>query len=587
MQRVGDRARAVIAGRLERAVAAAPDVRPGGDFIARRDHPRDDARGRLRRRRPCCWTTLPPEGLRPGRARRRRCERALSADAEHAHVAGPTTPSASGRGGPAGGGPPPRFPGRIRRPAGAAARPAGAAPRCRRHRGRFAGCRAVIAPPAVPDVATRHGGAVVGSGQGRGRRCQRFLAAHADHAPRRGPDDAVHGEAVAGLQAADAASVSGPNSPSAGAAARPAAAERRLPPAFGRAWPCFARVGGVRSRCRTLPAALAAWCRSGSGRAEAGGVSVSWPCTPSTLHVAGPTTPSTVSPWRACSRRIAASVSGPNSPSARSRCSALCSCATASPPLAVFRWRRRIPHAAPRHWARRFAGELRRWTLAVNARPGSPGRAARRPSAGPTTPSTVRPALAWKRAHGCFGFGTEDAVDFDAAEGLLEQFHLPAFAARAERRSCVRSSSAVRGSGRPELIVACPSARLAVGPTRERRQRTQRDPLGARARGHEAQLGGTPARARAAQRQLPRLLLGEVARLAQAGRARRAARTGRGGSLALLRARLRPARARRARERSSEASQGSTTARSRGDPDMRRRPFSICLAPTGLAVGLA
>ena len=44
VQRVGDRARAVVAGRLEGAVAAAVDVRPRGDFVARGDHARDDAR---------------------------------------------------------------------------------------------------------------------------------------------------------------------------------------------------------------------------------------------------------------------------------------------------------------------------------------------------------------------------------------------------------------------------------------------------------------------------------------------------------------------------------------------------------------
>src|SRR5207302_3042772 len=58
--------------------------------------------------------------------------------------------------------------------------------------------------------------------------------------------------------------------------------------------------------------------RGGAGIAEAGGVSVSSPCTSITPHVAGPTTPSTESPWRACMRRTAASVSGPNWPSAGS-----------------------------------------------------------------------------------------------------------------------------------------------------------------------------------------------------------------------------------------------------------------------------
>ena len=77
-------------------------------------------------------------------------------------------------------------------------------------------------------------------------------------------------------------------------------------------------------------------------------------------------------------------------------------------------------------------------------------------------------------------------------------------------------SVVVVGSGlAAELTVACPLARLAVGPDRERGEGAERDPLGARARGHEAQLGGAPARARAPERELPRLLVGEVARLAQ------------------------------------------------------------------------
>jgi len=65
--------------------------------------------------------------------------------------------------------------------------------------------------------------------------------------------------------------------------------------------------------------------------AEWGGFSVGALCTPSTAHVAGPTTPSTASPWRACSRLTAAAVAGPNVPSA-SRCRAAWSRATSLPP---------------------------------------------------------------------------------------------------------------------------------------------------------------------------------------------------------------------------------------------------------------
>src|SRR5439155_12560740 len=66
--------------------------------------------------------------------------------------------------------------------------------------------------------------------------------------------------------------------------------------------------------------------------AEGGGLRVLWLLMPSTLHVAGPTTPSTVRPWRACRRRTAASVSGPNVPSA-CRWSADCRRLIAPPPL--------------------------------------------------------------------------------------------------------------------------------------------------------------------------------------------------------------------------------------------------------------
>src|ERR1035437_644294 len=49
--------------------------------------------------------------------------------------------------------------------------------------------------------------------------------------------------------------------------------------------------------------------------AEAGGVRVPSVVMPRSPHVAGPTTPSGLRPWRACSRCTAASVAGPNSPS--------------------------------------------------------------------------------------------------------------------------------------------------------------------------------------------------------------------------------------------------------------------------------
>ena len=57
--------------------------------------------------------------------------------------------------------------------------------------------------------------------------------------------------------------------------------------------------------------------------------------------------------------------------------------------------------------------------------------------------------------------------------------------------------------------------------------------------------------------------------------------------LAVARVRPRAVCWRRSRERIDESSQGSSTARSRGNPGIKRRPFSLLLAPTGLAVGLA
>ncbi len=51
-----------------------------------------------------------------------------------------------------------------------------------------------------------------------------------------------------------------------------------------------------------------------------------------------------------------------------------------------------------------------------------------------------------------------------------------------------------------------------MGPTVQRGERAQRDALGPRARGHEAQLRGAPAGARASERELPGRLVGEVAR---------------------------------------------------------------------------
>ena len=91
----------------------------------------------------------------------------------------------------------------------------------------------------------------------------------------------------------------------------------------------------------------------------------------------------------------------------------------------------------------------------------------------------------------------------------------------------------------------------------ERRERAEREPFGARAGGHEPQLGGTAAGARAAERELPWLARrrgrGDRGRLARAaspsrtGRGRGGCRQARGAASALRR----PARARVRGERES------------------------------------
>ena len=101
----------------------------------------------------------------------------------------------------------------------------------------------------------------------------------AEHRPRRRADDAVGGQAVAGLQARTAASVAGPNSPSADLqrglqACDGVAAAFAAFAAFGRS-----RCGGGRRRGAWW------WWLWRAGSAEGGGVSVSSPCTP--MHAPG------------------------------------------------------------------------------------------------------------------------------------------------------------------------------------------------------------------------------------------------------------------------------------------------------------
>ena len=199
----------------------------------------------------------------------------------------------------------------------------------------------------------------------------------------------------------------------------------------------------------------------------------------------------------------------------------------------------------------------------------SSGRSARRSSA--ARRRRRRQAVAFLEATDrFFGFGSEDAVDFDAPERRLQQ--LAPGGLRCRSMSTIECSVVVAGSGlgAEEAGPCCRWRCPRRGPDGERGERADRDALGARAARHELQLGGAPAGARAAEGELPRLLVGEVAQSLLP------ASSGEGAAGAAgRRSNPRPARARRARERSSEALQWSATARSRGDPDMRGRPFSI------------
>ena len=104
--------------------------------------------------------------------------------------------------------------------------------------------------------------------------------------------------------------------------------------------------------------------------------------------MAGPTTPSTVRPWRACRRLTAASVSGPKVPSVLSF-SLLCRRDTASPPeVAFFASRGDSPVSATV-----AAGGVSDGSTAEagGVSVSSPLTPSTLHVAGPTTPSTVRP----------------------------------------------------------------------------------------------------------------------------------------------------------------------------------------------------
>ena len=122
-------------------------------------------------------------------------------------------------------------------------------------------------------------------------------------------------------------------------------------------------------------------------------------------------------------------------------------------------------------------------------------------------------------------------------------------------------------------------------PGGERDEGAEREALGTRGGGHEAQLDGAAACAGTAQGELPGLVFGEIAGGLDDARLISAA-IEMGEALAAARPPIadRPvALRRRARERASEASQGSRVARSRAYPDMRRRPFWLCVGAYGVS----
>ena len=136
----------------------------------------------------------------------------------------------------------------------------------------------------------------------------------------------------------------------------------------------------------------------------------------------------------------------------------------------------------------------------------------------------LQPAAGLEVAHRGFRFGAEDAVHFDPAEGLLEQPHLPAFAAGVEH------DRVFGGRGRLGVGTAAGERGLAArdpggGGDGEGRQCPQRDALGARAGGDEVQLRRPAASAGASERQLPGRSFGQVSGASPGGRCERSARS--------------------------------------------------------------
>ncbi len=525
MQRVGDRARAVVAFGLERAVPAAPHVRARRDFIRGGDHARDDAFGFAA---AGARTAAVVAGATARRARRGergggRGERGRVLHADHRPrggaddavdreaVAGLQT-AHRGLGFRA------EFAvdGELQRPLqpldGGRARGGG---RC------LAAILSAAAAGGESDVARRGARRGVprcgGLRQRRGGGGQRLLAAHADHVPRGGPDDAVDGEPVAGLQAAHGGLGRGAE------VAVGADAQRALQLLDGAHFGFF---GALFLSLLFRFNALGFGFRFSRFEPRLG------------LRAAGGVAREVRDAFAA--RRGAGALRGRGCGGGRGQ-------------------RRRPGEQAADVRDERLAG-------ALGAQRGARQR--------PHDAVDGQAAAFLEAADRGFRFRAEDAVHLDAAERLLQQLHLAAFAAIAEHDHVFGGGRRFRAGRRAGRRLAAGEAR--GGADRQRHERSERDALGARARRHEAQLGGAPACARAPERELPWLLVGEVARLGERAavlqqRGQRGARVGAAANAPALGASTACARA---LKRCAPVVDNSKITRGSRHP---RRPFSIPL----------
>ena len=300
VQRVGDRARAVIAGRL-RTSRGRRRTRTAGSRFHRprrsRARPRSTLGRRLSSRRAVLRTLRVAAGA-SGRVRRgERC--ALAGRRARPTSRGRRRRPPSGRGAPAGAAPRPRSQGPNRR--------RGEVQRALQPRDRVAA--APPSPePAVETVAARRrrcgDGRWCGRRERRGGRRQRFLAADADHVPRRRSHEPSTVRPWRACRRRTAASVSGPKSPS---AVRCSALCRRRP----RRRAAFGAFGRGRRRIRRLRDVRHRRCDAGVRAAQRGArlrpddAVDRQPVLRLELRtassVSGPKTPSTATPSACCS----------------------------------------------------------------------------------------------------------------------------------------------------------------------------------------------------------------------------------------------------------------------------------------------